>query len=130
GAGWTLAGLERLYHQSDDPSDDEVLLADGDGTTTVFENPLNKWRKGPALPEARGYLSATALPDGIHILGGTSQYSGFGNTAYIAHHVFDPRTGLFTERAPMPDYFTGAQTAVVLNGKIYQIGFYNRVYDP
>ncbi len=126
GAGWTLAGLERLSPQSNS----DLLLVDGDGTTTVFENPLDKWRTGPAMPIKRGFLTAITLPDGIHLIGGNSQYSGFGNASYTAHEVFNPKTGSFTDRAPMPDFFTQSQVAVELDGKIYLVGALLRVYDP
>ena len=126
GAGWTLAGLERL----DPQRDGDVLLVDGDGTTTVFENPVGKWRTGPAMPIKRGFLTAITLPDGIHLIGGNSQFDGFGNASYTAHEVFNPKTGSFTERAPMPDFFTQSQVAVEIDGKIYLIGALLRVYDP
>ncbi len=136
GAGWTLSELQRLYKQSDD----EVLLVSGDGTTARFQSPLGKWRKRPALPEhlplpgTRGGLRAIALDDGIHVIGGTIFFSGFGNIASMAHDVYDPKSNSWTSRAPVPDTLTSSSALVVVDGKIYMIGgsqgYLSRVYDP
>ncbi len=136
GAGWTLSDLQRLHRLSED----EFLLVSGDGTTTRFQSPLGTWRKRPALPDhppipgTRGYVSAVALDDGIHVIGGAVFISGFGNPTSVAHDVYDPESNSWSLRAPVPDTLTASAQLVVLDGKIYMIGGSfgapNRVYDP
>lgn len=129
GAGWGIAGLQRLYVQPDKTG----LIVDGSGATQRFAIGLAGTPRQP-LPAAKGALVAATMADGIHVVGGADSWSGAGVTT--THVVFDPTTNDWGTRAPVPDNNMWGAVGAVVAGKLYLFGGWSsgdiltRVYDP
>ena len=84
------------------------------------------------MPYASGAATSAVLADGLHYLGGSSNYSG--NTRYVSHHVFRSDTGAWNKLADVTDRDTWGARAHAYGGKLYLVGGYPggnklRVYD-
>lgn len=86
------------------------------------------------LPYASGAATAAVLSDGLHYLGGASNF--YANTRYRAHHVYDCAAGQWLmPRAQVPDDQTYGARAHAHGDRLYLLGGYPsgdrlRVFDP
>lgn len=86
------------------------------------------------LPYASGAAASAVLSDGLHYLGGSSDF--YGDTRYAAHYVYDAGTGQWSDApANIPDTDTWGARAHVHQDRLYLVGGYPaanrlRVYDP
>lgn len=94
----------------------------------------NDDRVAAPLPYVSGAGTSAVLSDGLHYLGGASDY--FAATRYRSHHVYDPATGVWSNApADVPDDDTWGARAHVYQDRLYLLGGYPganrlRVYDP
>jgi subtilisin family serine protease len=88
------------------------------------------WAELPKLPEARSEAGVVALADGrVLVFGGY----GENNSVLSSLVVFDPATGLWQSRAPMPTGDHGMAAARDLQGRAYSFAArtdYSYRYDP
>jgi hypothetical protein len=104
-------------------------------TVQIFNPATGEVQLGPPISWGRCGPAAVVLDGKIHAIGGVYQWDAtdlMGSGWDDAHEVFDPATGVWSSRAPLPQV-RGGHGAVVLNGKIYVAGGLGdvlQVYDP
>ncbi len=87
-----------------------------------------------SVPYASGAAASAVLSDGLHYLGGSSNF--FGNTIYKKHHVYDSVSRTWeSSPAEVPDGDAWGARAHVYQDRMYLIGGYPsgsrmRVYNP
>ncbi len=92
-------------------------------STTVVQvyNPAtDQWRRSAPLPVALNHTMSVSVNGVLYVIGGQPGAGGDGpfvNTVY----AFDPKTGSWSTRTPMPTARAGGGAAVV-NGRIYVAG--------
>ncbi len=92
-------------------------------STTVVQvyNPAtDQWRRSAPLPIALNHTMSVSVNGVLYVIGGQTGAGGDGpfvNTVY----TFDPKTGSWSTRTPMPTARAGGGAAVV-NGRIYVAG--------
>lgn len=95
----------------------------------VFDPATGNVVAGPPSPTARSGASAVALDGKLHVLGGDLGLDPIGGSPSDAHEVFDPSTGAWTSRAPLPIWFW-RHDAVALDRKIHIVdGATHLTYD-
>jgi len=67
----------------------------------AFDTSNDQWITLPNLPTARNHLAACAIDGRVYVAGGRIE-AGFGSRMTNVLEMFDPATGLWTTRAPMP----------------------------
>ena len=89
----------------------------------VYDSKTDKWQIIAPLPQALNHIMPAAVNGKIYVIGGQTTESsepdkaGFVNTVY----EYDPATGKWTARAPMPT-MRGGGVAAVVDGRIYVAG--------
>lgn len=102
-------GADRFEHHADTARMD------------VFDPVTGRWTHGPDAPTARNSAAGGVIGGRIHVVGGR-QFGTDGQIRNVAmHEVFDPATGAWETRAPLPKA-QGGLSAAVLNGKLYAFG--------
>lgn len=78
--------------------------ADTLAATYVFSGDTNHWSEAAAVPGGVGRLAAVAAAAGnlAYVFGGHTVADGGSEVSTAWVHSFDPRTGVFEERQPMP----------------------------
>jgi len=79
--------------------------------------PADAWRILADIPDPQFGCAGAVLDGKLHILGGCTIVGG----ASRAHQAFDPKTGSWTSRAPLPGR-SGWPAVAVYRGKIYCFG--------
>jgi N-acetylneuraminic acid mutarotase len=73
------------------------------------------------MPYAAGCLTAAVLSDGVHVLGGATDFDG--SSTLRDHHVVDPVSGAWASTAKeVPDANTWCARAYVHQDKLYLVG--------
>jgi len=67
----------------------------------VYDTANNQWSTLPNLPTARNHLAVCAIDGKVYVAGGRIE-AGFGGPMTNVLEVFDPATGQWSTRAPMP----------------------------
>ena len=113
---------------------DDTGDTDSDGICDD-NDPVFGWFAKDNLPFVAGALASAILSDGLHVLGGSTDYAGA--TRFPSHWVYSIATETWTDApADIPDNDVWGAKAEAYNGKIYLAGgFPNgkrrfRVYDP
>jgi N-acetylneuraminic acid mutarotase len=89
----------------------------------VYDSKTDKWQIIAPLPHALNHIMPAAVNGKIYVIGGQTTESsepdkaGFVNTVY----EYDPATGKWAPRAPMPT-MRGGGVAAVVDGRIYVAG--------
>ena len=112
------------------------------GLVEIFDPATSTWSTGPPLPTPRGDLVTVVLDGRIHAIGGmvTGGFGGGLTSPVDDHEVFDPATGAWSSRAPLPTGL-GRSAAAVLSGRIHVFGGWigspftfahpgHQIYDP
>jgi hypothetical protein len=85
----------------------------------IFDPQLGTVTQGPAMPTRRGSPAVAVLDGRIHVIGGfTDDPFDVMGSLVNAHEVFDPTSGTWSARAPLP-VVSELHGAAVLDGKIY-----------
>jgi len=71
------------------------------GDFAVYDTSNDEWTTLPNLPTARNHLAACAIDGKVYVVGGRIQ-AGFTSAMTNILEVFDPGTGQWATRAPMP----------------------------
>ena len=87
----------------------------------IYDIASDSWTLGPPLPQPNNHGMAAAVNGKIYLLGGQTTDDQQGATAVNKVYEFDPATGVWTEKAPMPTARSGG-VAVALAGRIYVAG--------
>ena len=85
------------------------------GNLTLMEayNPkTNSWEGAPAMPTARGGITAKTIQRKIHVAGG-EDFHGSPNCTFGQHEVYDPINDLWETLPPLPTPRHGLASAVV-----------------
>lgn len=90
------------------------------GAVHVYDSATDRWEDAPPLPRPGHHLMAAAVNGRLYVFGGQA-LSGFAGGFLDAVQEFDPATGRWTAKAPMPQA-RGGGVAVALQGKIYVAG--------
>ncbi|APX13998.1 hypothetical protein BWR18_18550 [Tateyamaria omphalii] len=95
------------------------------GRVDVFDPATGMWSRGIDAPTARNSAASAVIDGQIYVVGGRQylgQADGSGvNVNVAALEVFDPETGLWSVRAPMPRG-AGGLAAAAVDGKLYVFG--------
>ncbi|MEL6751985.1 MAG: kelch repeat-containing protein, partial [Pseudomonadota bacterium] len=95
------------------------------GRVDVFDPATNAWSRGIDAPTARNSAASGVIDGKIYVVGGRqflAQPNGsVANVNVGSLEVFDPKTGLWSRRAPMPAG-AGGIAATVLDGKLSVFG--------
>jgi N-acetylneuraminic acid mutarotase len=67
----------------------------------VYDTVSNQWTTLPNMPAGRNHLAAAAIDGRVYVVGGRLG-AGFATAMTNVLEVFDPGTGLWSTRAPMP----------------------------
>ncbi|QTD57458.1 Kelch repeat-containing protein [Parasphingorhabdus cellanae] len=91
----------------------------------IYDPATRSWSRGADAPTARNSAASAVISGKIYVVGGR-QYLNQpdGNTANVnvaSLEVYDPETGLWTVKAPMPKA-SGAPAAATVDGKLYVFG--------
>lgn len=91
----------------------------------IFDPELQSWSRGIDAPTARNSAASVVIEGRIYVVGGRQyleQPDGSAVNVNVASlEVFDPATGLWSVKSPMPQA-AGALAAVAINGKLYVFG--------
>jgi N-acetylneuraminic acid mutarotase len=92
-------------------------------TVQVYDAANDRWQYGAPLPQPMHHTMAATVNGILYVIGGEVSSTGVANQGiYIANvYAFDPATGMWTEKAPMPTA-RSAGAAAVVDGKIYVAG--------
>jgi N-acetylneuraminic acid mutarotase len=85
-------------------------------THEIYDPVLDSWQKAPALPLSVEHVPALFLNEKIYVIGGRSDFT---NTNAV--QIFDPRSGTWTQGAPMQNARSGFG-AVVFEKRILVFG--------
>jgi len=134
---WTATGAlhtARRLHTATRLPDGKVLVAGGTNVATqfpppglstaeVFDPAAGTWSTTGAMHHARWGHSAVLLDDGtVLVAGGAAVRSGQSLGALRTAERYDPKTGTWTEVAPMTDARTGHPAVVLDNGRVLVAG--------
>jgi N-acetylneuraminic acid mutarotase len=86
----------------------------------VYNAASNTWQTLPNLPSQRNHLAACAMDGKIYVAGGRLQV-GFTSEMTNILEMFDPATGQWTIRAPMPTT-RGGINGIAANGRFFVFG--------
>lgn len=86
----------------------------------VYNVTLNTWQTLSYLPTQRNHLTACAIGGKIYVAGGRLA-AGFTSVITNVLEVFDPATGQWTTRAPMPTT-RGGVNGIAANGYFFVFG--------
>lgn len=91
----------------------------------IFDPETGTWSRGVDAPTARNSAASAVIDGRIYIVGGRqylAQTDGNAVNVNVASlEVFDPETGLWSVRAPLPQAAGGVAAAAV-EGKLYVVG--------
>ncbi|PXW97183.1 Kelch repeat-containing protein [Mycolicibacterium moriokaense] len=88
----------------------------------IYEPATNAWSAAKPLLTARSSLAAVTGPDGlVYALGGWVGGGGGSNQVLAVVEAYDPTTGAWAPKAPMPTP-RGGLAAVTAGGLIYALG--------
>jgi N-acetylneuraminic acid mutarotase len=90
----------------------------------VFDPASGTVQQGPPMPTRRAGAVAAALEGRIHVIGGFMENPDdeIDGTTITSHDVFDPATGSWSTRAPLPfDVVLFTHGAVVVNGTLHLV---------
>ena len=92
-------------------------------TVQVYDAAADRWTLGPPIPQALNHPMAAAVDGKLYVIGGQATAGGGGTAAGFLDTVFqfDPATGRWIRRAPMPTA-RSAGVAAAIDGKIYVAG--------
>ena len=109
---------ERIYVVGGYPST-RITVA----TVHVYDAAKDAWTLGPPVPQPLNHPMAATVDGKLYVIGGQPTAAGRAEAARFLDTVFqfDPATGAWTRRAPMPTA-RSAGAAVALAGKIYVAG--------
>ncbi|MEM1044894.1 MAG: kelch repeat-containing protein [Pseudomonadota bacterium] len=95
------------------------------GRVDIFEPETGTWLRGIDAPTARNSAASAVIDGKIYVVGGRQfleQPDGKPASVNVSSlEVFDPGTGLWSVKAPMPRAAGGLGAAVV-DGKLYVVG--------
>jgi len=89
------------------------------GVTQVYDTKSDKWSWAWPIPTSRSWHSASVVDGKIYVIGG-SQMPTYGLVPLSVNEVYDPETGSWTSKTPLPVPVYG-HASVVVNNKIYII---------
>jgi N-acetylneuraminic acid mutarotase len=119
-----------------DPTSPSWVLASATGFRSASSQPFAFPTDLPSLWQLKGetpwprFGSASAIVDGIlYVVGGGACCGWDGMFALGTVQAFDPATGVWSTRAPMPTPRFGLAVGVV-NGILYAVGGYDRSNVP
>ena len=97
--------------------------ADTLATTLVYDSRSKRWKSAEDVPGEVGRLASVAATAGgiIYVFGGYTVAEEGSEVSTPWTHAFDPRSGAFTERAPMPVPVDDAVAAAYNDRYIYLI---------
>jgi N-acetylneuraminic acid mutarotase len=105
-------------------------------THEAYDRSTNQWSAQAAMPTARYALGVAVVGNQLYAIGGFGLAPGSLRTPLATNEMYDPVTGRWTARAPMPTA-RGEVAVGVIGGKIYVVGgqvvdcvAVNEVYDP
>ncbi|MEC7762311.1 MAG: kelch-like protein [Pseudomonadota bacterium] len=105
----TRPGADRFEHHTDTARMD------------VFDPATQSWVTGPDAPTPRNSAAAGVIDGRIHVVGGR-QFGTDGQIRNVStHEVYDPASGAWLTRAPLPEA-QGGLSAAVVNGLLYACG--------
>jgi N-acetylneuraminic acid mutarotase len=84
----------------------------------VYDPKTDRWSALPKLSSPRASVAAAAAGGKLHIFGGR----GVDKVTVATHEVFDPKTGRWSEAAPLPGPPRDHAGIAVLDGKIHIFG--------
>ncbi len=95
------------------------------GRVDVFDPETGIWSRGVDAPTARNSAASAVIDGRIYVVGGR-QYLGQPDGTAVNVNVasleaFDPETGLWSVKAPMPQA-AGGLAAAAVGGKLYVVG--------
>jgi N-acetylneuraminic acid mutarotase len=108
------------------------------GTNEVYDPASDSWSYKASMPTPRANFGIAVVQNKIYVIGGWARVGEVGPVGdrgvvvYGTNEVYDPATGTWETKAPMPTPREGLRANVV-DGKIYLIGgnsSANEVYDP
>jgi hypothetical protein len=131
----SLASLPTAVSATTGASDGSQVFVLGGGTAPNVPSALNQiydpvsgtWSLGASFPQARAFAMASALPDGIHLVGG---HDGSGGNQLANHDVYDVAANTWSTASlfPVPGHAGVAET---VDGKMYVVMFGgHRIHDP
>ncbi len=105
----------------------------------VYDPLTDTWSTNGSLPTPRRGLDAIVVDDKIYLIGGYRYISG-RIQEFNTNEVYDPSTGTWTTKTPLPTS-TSFYASAVVDNKIYVIGgqdefhpdvnvAFNQIYDP
>ncbi len=98
----------------------------------VYDPLTDTWSTNGSLPTPRRGLDAIVVDDKIYLIGGYRYISG-RIQEFNTNEVYDPSTGTWTTKTPLPTS-TSFYASAVFDNKIYVIGGpgrkINQIYDP
>lgn len=94
----------------------------------VYDPSVDKWTMLQDLPTQRNHLAAAAIDGKIYVVGGRFQ-GGFRSKMTNVLEVFDPKSGAWTTRKPMPTT-RGGINGIVANGCLHVFGGEGNSADP
>lgn len=86
----------------------------------VYDVMANRWTTLPNLPTPRNHVAAAAIDGKIYVAGGRFG-AGFGSEITDVLEVYDPATGLWSTRAPMPTKRSGVN-GIAVDGCFFVFG--------
>ena len=89
------------------------------GTLEIYDPAADHWQSGPAMPTARGGLTAAALDGALHVTGGESLSS---SATFGQHEVYDPTSDRWTTLPAMPVAVHGVTGLAFVDGWIHLPG--------
>lgn len=98
------------------------------GDFAVYDPAADGWTVLPDLPTGRNHLAVAAIDGLVYVAGGRFG-GGFNSERTDVLEVFDPRTGTWSTRAPLPAP-QGGVASVEANGCLFVIGGEGNYSDP
>ena len=92
-------------------------------TVQVYDIGSDSWRLTTPYPTTINHSSAVGLDGVLYVIGGQTNAGGRNSKSLYtsAVHAYDPKTGKWTARAPMPTA-RSAMAHAVIDGKVYVAG--------
>jgi N-acetylneuraminic acid mutarotase len=112
--------------------DGEIYVAGGrpprGADFAVYDPSADMWTTLPNLPTQRNHIAAAAIDGKIFVAGGRFE-GGFRSQMTNVLEVFDPKTGAWASRKPMPTV-RGGVNGIAANGCLHVFGGEGNAADP